>query len=393
VSDQQTLPDFHDPSDHPDHSEAERIAEERARQLEWSFDAVTEVKQPHAHADRPATPARQPRPLPPTLAVDEIVRGDSLSLLRQVPDACAQLVITSPPYYNQRDYGGVGIGNEATLDAYLNALLDLFGECVRVIGEEGSVVFNLGDKYEDSSLLLVPYRFAIAATERFGVRLVNNVTWVKQNPTPRQFRRRLVSSTEPFFHFVKSDAYYYDIDAFLRDPEADAARKAKSDNRNIGRRYYDLIDASPLSPDEKANARRALMTIIGEVQRGEIPGFRMKIRGVHAEAFGGQEGGRKIQMERNGFTVIRLRGERMKRDVIESPVETVKGCPHPAIYPVALVAEFLKLLTVEGDLVIDPFLGSGSTAVACKRMNRRYLGYDINPDYCEYARQRVADEC
>ena len=73
------------------------------------------------------------------------------------------------------------------------------------------MVINLGDKYVDSSLQLVPYRFAIAATEAENVRLVNAVTWVKSNPTPRQFQRRLVSSTEPFFHFVKSNNYYYDI--------------------------------------------------------------------------------------------------------------------------------------------------------------------------------------
>ena len=63
---------------------------------------------------------------------------------------------------------------------------------------DGSIVFNIGDKYQDSNLLLVPYRFALAATETGLVKLVNEVTWVKRNPTPRQFRRRLVSSTEPF---------------------------------------------------------------------------------------------------------------------------------------------------------------------------------------------------
>jgi len=116
----------------------------------------------------------------------------------------------------------------------------------------------------------------------------------------------------------------------------------------------------------------------------------MKIRGIHSEPFGGQEGGRKIQLEKQGFTVIRLHGNKLKRDVIETPVESVKGCRHPAIYPVALVEEFLKLLTCPDELVLDPFMGSGSTGVACKNLGRRYIGFEINPEYCEMAHARIA---
>ena len=115
----------------------------------------------------------------------------------------------------------------------------------------------------------------------------------------------------------------------------------------------------------------------------------MKIRGIHAEAFGGQDGGRKIQIEKNGFTIIRLRGNKLKRDVLEHSVESIKGIKHPAIYPVKIVEEFLHLLTRLGDVVLDPFIGSGSTAVACKQLGRYFIGYDINPEYCEYAQNRV----
>ena len=69
----------------------------------------------------------------------------------------------------------------------------------------------------------------------------------------------------------------------------------------------------------------------------------------------------------------------------------VKGNKHPAIYPVELVEEFLHLLTPPNSIVLDPFMGSGSTAVACKNLDRHYIGYDINPDYCKYAQQRVSD--
>jgi site-specific DNA-methyltransferase (adenine-specific) len=318
---------------------------------------------------------------------NQIICGDCYDLIRRVPSASVQLVITSPPYYQQRDYGG-GVGNEATVEAYIEKLIALTRECVRVVHPTGSIVFNLGDKYEDSSLLLVPYRFAIAATERLPLTLVNAITWVKRNPTPRQFKRRLVSSTEPFFHFVKSDDYYYDYDAFMRSDADD--EPLSTAGANVGKGYYALIERSSLSDAQKAQARAALDAVIQEVHDGAIAGFRMKIRGLHSEPFGGQAGGRQIQLTKNGFTVIRLHGNRMKRDVIEMAVESLKGRNHPTIYPVDLVKEFLYLLTRPGDLVLDPFMGSGSTAVACKLTGRSYIGFDLNADYCRAAEERLA---
>ena len=320
------------------------------------------------------------------LPFDQILCGDNLELIRQLPDCSIQLVITSPPYFRQRDYG-VGMGNEARLEEYLENLLSLFRECVRVVREDGSLVFNLGDKYEDSSLLLVPYRFAIGATETGLVKLVNDVTWLKKNPTPRHFRRRLVSSTEPFFHFVKTADYFYNPDAFMVN--RNGPPKLQSQGTNVGQKYFKLIDQSDLSEAEKRNARLALEEAIRELRRGGIAGLRMKIRGIHAGAFGGREGGRKDQIEKNGFTLIRLRGDKLKRDVIEHSVESIKGIRHPAIYPVKIVEEFLRLLTRPSDVVLDPFIGSGSTAVACKQLGRYFIGYDINPEYCEYAQNRV----
>lgn len=79
----------------------------------------------------------------------------------------------------------------------------------------------------------------------------------------------------------------------------------------------------------------------------------------------------------------------MKRDLIESPVETIKGNPHPAVYPEFIIQEFLKLLTKEGDMVLDPFSGSGTTGTVAKRMNRKFIGIEINPEYCEYAKSRI----
>ena len=326
-----------------------------------------------------------------SLPIDQILCGDNLELIRQLPDCSIQLVITSPPYFQQRDYGG-GIGNETDVNDYIATLICLFRECVRVVREDGSIVFNIGDKYQDSNLLLVPYRFALAATTTGLVRLVNEITWIKKNPTPRQFTRRLVSSTEPFFHFAKTDCYFYNPKAFLAESRPSKHAKKKTNaNTNIGLRYFELIDESELSEVEKSVARLELAKVIQEVKSGKTQSFRMKIRGIHAPPFGGQMGGRTLQLKNKGFTIIRIHGNKLKRDVIETSVATLKGNKHPAIYPVEVVEAFLHLLTPSDSIVLDPFMGSGSTAVACKNLDRHYIGFDINTNYCEYARQRVSD--
>lgn len=321
------------------------------------------------------------------LPLDQILCGDNQKLIQKLPDCCIKLVITSPPYFQQRDYGG-GLGNESHVDEYIDKLICLFQECVRVLRDDGNIIFNIGDKYQDSSLLLVPYRFALAATDLGIVRLVNEITWVKSNPTPRQFSRRLVSSTEPFFHFVKSDDYFYDAKAFLADPHT-IRKPRKKENTKVGQRYFELIEDSELSEEEKATARIELAEVIQEVKNGKTQSFRMKIRGIHAAPFGGQMGGRTLQLKNKGFTIIRIYGNKLKRDVIETPVAAEKGNIHPAIYPSDLIEEFLHLLTPPSSVVLDPYMGSGSTAVACKKLGRHYIGYDINADYCEFAKNRV----
>jgi len=321
--------------------------------------------------------------------LNKILCGDSYYLLQEIPDNSINLIITSPPYFQQRDYDGLGIGNESKTEEYLRNLLRIFKECVRIIAEDGSIVINIGDKYVDSSLSMIPYRFAIEALENEPIKLVNTITWVKLNPTPRQFKKRLVSSTEPFFHFVKTDYYYYDIDSFMN--YSDLVRNKGNSGNRVGQKYFELIEKSSLSDREKEQAKRELLEVIQEVKDGKIESFRMKIRGMHSEPFGGQEGGRKIQLEKKGFTIIRILGNSLKKDVIECPVETIKGSKHPAIYPEYIIQELIKLLTRSESTVLDPFAGSGTSAAAAKKLGRDYIGIDINPDYCIDAAKKLED--
>ncbi|MEM0135889.1 MAG: site-specific DNA-methyltransferase [Thermoplasmatales archaeon] len=319
--------------------------------------------------------------------LDTIQCGDNNTLVKKIPDKCIDLIITSPPYFQQRDYGGGSLGTESEVNNYIDALLELLKEELRILKPEGNIVYNIGDKYKNGSLLLIPFRFAIRATEELGLKLINNITWVKSNPTPRQYNKRLVNSTEPFFHFAKSNHYYYDLGHYhYAKPQI-----KKTPGANFGKRYYQLIEQSKLTPEQKEIARTELGDVIEDVRSGLISGFRMKISGIHSLPFGGQEGGRMIQLSKKGFTIIRIPGNSIKRDVVESAVETIKGNIHPAVYPKAIIEDFINLLSPPNGIVLDPYIGSGTTAMAAIKNNRHYIGFEIVPQYCDLATSRLAE--
>jgi site-specific DNA-methyltransferase (adenine-specific) len=322
--------------------------------------------------------------------LNKIITGDCSEVLKTIPDNVVDCVITSPPYFCQREYGGGGIGNEQEVVEYIDKLVRIFKECVRITKKTGTIVFNLGDKYIDGNLLLVPYRFAIEVQKINKVKLLNELTWVKVNPTPKQCLKKLIPATEPFFIFSKDDDYYFNRDAFLDYKDYLCGCKKKQ-SKDVGKKYFDLIERSELSTEAKKQAVKELNEVIMEVQQGKIESFRMKIRGMHALPYGGQAGGRLTQIENKGFTIIKLYGNSIKKDVIESNVETIKGNIHPAVYPEFIIQEILKMLTKEDDIVLDPFLGSGTTAVVAQKLKRKYIGIEIHSEYVEYAENRIKE--
>jgi site-specific DNA-methyltransferase (adenine-specific) len=320
-----------------------------------------------------------------------ILTGDSLDILKDIADNYVDLVITSPPYFQQRDYGNgdLGIGNEPTEDQYIDNLLKIFWECVRVTKDTGTIVFNIGDKYINGGLSLIPYKFAIKAMENKNLFLVNQVTWSKLNPTPRQDKRKLIQATEPFFIFAKSKNYSFEIDNFLAHLDfLNKLGKSKPSDK-LGKQYFELIETADISTEQKEKARKELQNAILSVHNGEIDSFRMKINGIHKLAYGGQEGGRNNQIKNNGFTIIKILGNKLKKDLIESPVEMTKDNHHPAVYPLYIIQELIKLLSVEDNIVLDPFCGSGTTCVAAKNLKRNYIGIEINPIYVTLSNERV----
>ena len=179
------------------------------------------------------------------------------------------------------------------------------------------------------------------------------------------------------------DSREFTLDELARSIGAVEVKKITVQGDNL-----DII----LVNEEKAHAKRDLEKVIVDVKNGIIESFRMKIRGIHAKPYGGQAGGRQIQLDKNGFTIIRINGEKLKRDIIESPVESIKNTEHPAVYPLYVVQEIIKLLSNPNDIVLDPFVGSGTTCIAARNLKRNYIGIEIDPNYVKYANSRLKKE-
>jgi len=148
-----------------------------------------------------------------------ILIGDVIERLKDIPDKFINLIVTSPPYFGQRDYGIKGqIGNEQTPEEYIKKMLDVTDELKRVLTDDGAYFLNIGDKYADKNLQMVPFRLAIEMQKR-GWAIRNVLIWQKTNAMPSSIKDRFSNVYEPIFLFVKNPdnyltpEYYFDLDS------------------------------------------------------------------------------------------------------------------------------------------------------------------------------------
>jgi DNA modification methylase len=135
---------------------------------------------------------------------------------RDIPldDNTVDLVVTSPPYYQKRDYGfDEQIGQETTVDEFVNELLEAMQEWKRVLKPHGSILLNIGDTYERRSLVGVPWKLAQAARND-GWLVRNEIMWIKNGGMPEPAQNRLAQRHENIFHFTPSNEYYYDLHGY-----------------------------------------------------------------------------------------------------------------------------------------------------------------------------------
>lgn len=239
------------------------------------------------------------------------IQGDSLEVLKGMPDQSIDMSITSPPCWGHRQYEGGGIGLEKNHKKYIADLCLVFFELKRVLKDEGSFWLNIGDTYKNKALLGIPWRIAFELIDEQGWVLRNSVIWNKVKGAPDNSKDKLRNIHENLFHFVKkTKGYYYDADAVRKKP-----REAKVENGAVvsatgvsGVRYKRQIELSTdLSMEEKKNAIETLNNTLSLIRDGKLSDFRMLIRGQQRATHSDSEkvSGRAKELRDKGFCILK----------------------------------------------------------------------------------------
>ena len=316
--------------------------------------------------------------------INQIITGHAIDVLKTLPEKFINMCVTSPPYWGLRDYntnpvtwsdGWIGeLGAEPNFNQYINHLCDIFDEVNRVLSDDGTCWVNIGDTYGGSSLnkpyciktkgetsflkdvehlqktahtrgkyekclLLIPFRFAIEMVNR-GWTIRNVIIWQKPNATPHSVKDRFTVDFEYLFFFSKNKKYYFE---------------------------------QQLEPFKDSTIKRC-KTGCG-LNKGA------NYQGLNKENF------EKIQKNiLNG----NLKGKN-KRTVWQIATTNYHGA-HFATYPKKLIEIPIKAGCPENGIVLDPFIGSGTTALVAEQLNRKWLGIELNPEYTRLALERINKE-
>lgn len=311
--------------------------------------------------------------------INTIIEGDALKSIKKLPDESIDCVITSPPYWQLRDYGfKTQWGLEKTYMQYLENMLSMMDEMYRVLKPKGTVWVNLGDSYFGSGngegvkpehknlnelgpapkkanndkrnnlqkkcLSLIPHRFGTGCIER-GWLVRNDIIWAKPNSLPESARDRFSKKHEHIFFLVKNPDYFFDLDA-VRDPYKTSS--------------YERV--------------RYAMTAYGGDAKNPKGAFGKGAKG------GGKQ--TKIKLNPKG---------KNPGDVTDFWVISTKpsSAKHYATFNTELITKPILAGCPEGGIILDPFCGTGTTGVRAIELGRNFIGIDGKKSYCNIARKNI----
>lgn len=306
---------------------------------------------------------------------NRIITGDCLESLRTLPSESVHCCVTSPPYWGLRDYGHDGqIGLEKSPEEYVAKMVAVFSEVRRILRNDGTLWLNIGDSYNGSTmtggnnginmsggesgfkvkrqfdkpkqetglkpkdLCGIPWRLAFAM-QSDGWYLRQDIIWHKPNPMPESVRDRCTKAHEYVFLMSKSARYYWDAEA--------------------------VKEAATGSIEEQLAKRRKT------------------VEPLYAQT--GVEGAGRY---RSGFQNLTPTEHRNRRSVWTIATQPCKEA-HFAVMPQKLVEPCVLAGCPERGTVLDPFFGAGTVGLVAKRLNRNYIGIELNPTYVEIAERRI----
>lgn len=326
------------------------------------------------------------------MELNVVYNEDCLQGLKKLPDECVDCCVTSPPYYALRDYGCEGqIGLEETPQAYIDRLTDVFMEVYRVLKPTGTCWINIGDSYcgtgdkgdykdpkyangrngqavsktknveccKHKDLIGIPWMLAFSLRNA-GWYLRQDIIWHKPNPMPESVRDRCTKSHEYIFLLSKSDRYYFDYEAI----QEEAKTQECGSIRFGGNKYGDNDD-------------KHFQTYSGKEWKPKTKNCQ----------YDGQRPNTMHMRREEGFKdkeyVVRN-----KRDVWSVNTKPDLNA-HFAVYPEELIRPCILAGCPKGGVVLDPFMGSGTTARVARTWGRNFVGFELNPEYIDIIKKKI----
>jgi site-specific DNA-methyltransferase (adenine-specific) len=325
--------------------------------------------------------------------------GDALDMLKKMPANIVDMAITSPPYWGKREYDNGGIGMETNFSDFIDHLLSIIAEIMRVLKPAGSFWLNMGDSYKNKSLVGIPWRIALKMIDEQGWILRNEVIWNKVKGGMDNSTDKLGNVHEPLFHFVKTGKYYYDADAIRFKPQKAMIKNGAviSATGVSGVKYKRQIELSTsLNEREKNEASRELEGMLQAIRNGTIADFRMIIRGqqrvTHSDSI--QVSGRAKELREKGYYFLKYHPNGSKpRDVWDIlPEDTQNRKSHFAPFPEDLCKIPVLATCPPRGIMLDPFVGTGTSVAVAYAFDRKSIGIDISGEYIRIAGERFCEQ-
>lgn len=331
------------------------------------------------------------------MSLNHCYQGDCRDVMRQLIAAGVrvQCIVTSPPYWGLRDYGHPGqLGLEPTLQKFMDNMVEVFELCRQLLADDGTLWLNMGDSYAGSrrgghsqtitgtgkdeskhamtasrrrddapvprndvhieglkpkDLVGQPWRLAFALQEA-GWWLRQDIIWHKPNPMPESVRDRCTKAHEYLFLLTKGERYFFDQDAILE----------------------------PVSPNTHARLAQNVQDQIGSARANGGAKTNGNMKAVGRKVAAGGDATKNNASFDAAMAIMPT--ERNRRSVWTIPTQSYSGA-HFATFPEALVEPCILAGSRPGDIVFDPFMGSGTAASVAQRLGRNWLGSELNPDH------------